>query len=235
MSEEKEAFRRREHLSLPPGYEEATSSRNSDAGDDDDNNDNRESSRLLASSNNDNTNDDGPFVPPQSWRAQRRQEQQQRHPDGYQAPTVESVRSSFDSNTDQTHRLRPGRLSDDIQSLRTEMQQMDIEEPRHQASARIRQTLSKRLHIIGGAISSLGSSVGSRFGWLTSRIPDVSIPGFSENKMIALQRLFAFFVVLLLVCHVFYRKGTFCDKRPALLKLTQVTVICHLRLRSLHI
>lgn len=213
MSEEKEAFRRREHLSLPPGYEEATSSRNSDAGDDDDSN-NRESSRLLGggstsgdinnNNNHSNANDDGPFVPSQSWRAQRRQEQ--RHPDGYQAPTVESVRSSFDSNTGQTHRMRSGRLSDELQSLRTEMQQMDIEEPRHQASARIRQSLSKRLHIIGGAISSLGSSVGSRFGWLSSRMPDVSMPGFAENKIIALQRLFAFFVVILLVRLQFFIK-----------------------------
>ncbi|KAK6340877.1 hypothetical protein TWF696_009192 [Orbilia brochopaga] len=229
MSEEKEAFRLRERLSLPPGYDEAVAgSSSSRAGDTSDNDEDEphESQRLLFSSDDahdDSAADAGPSTSASSTANTGPSRPRNNPPppprsDGYHPPTVQSVRSSFDSNSsflpssssassdagDEDGRRRSE------QSLRRILEAMDMEEPgQDDRSARIRQRISKPFSIIGRHISSLGSRVGSRFGWFTSRLPRMPrFPSFlafptDEDGVINLQRFIGVVIVVVIVYAVF--------------------------------
>ncbi|KAK6521346.1 hypothetical protein TWF506_001569 [Arthrobotrys conoides] len=241
MSEEKEAFRLRERLALPPGYEEAiASSSRSDISDNDD--ESNENQRLLFSSDNntrnggddddddddDNNNNNngninvgggsggGSANPPQAATSGSRNNNATR-PGGYRAPTVRSVRSSFDSNSSFLPSSSSSNSGDDddgrrrsTESLRRILEVMDIEEPEYDGrSSRIRERISKPFSILGGAISSFGSRVGSRFGWFTSRIPSMPrMPSFlrfpaDEDGIINLQRFIGVIIVVIIVYAIF--------------------------------
>ncbi|EWC46229.1 hypothetical protein DRE_04607 [Drechslerella stenobrocha 248] len=219
MSEEKEAFRLRERLALPPGYEEATagSSRASDVSDNDD--EPHENQRLLFSS--DGAHDDAAAVAGPSTGStvlsRLRNAASSTRPDGYQPPTVQSVRSSFDSNSSflassssSSSDSGDGDGRRSTESLRRILEVMDVEEPEQDGrSSRIRERISKPFSIIGGAISSLGSRVGSRFGWFTSRLPSMpSLPSYlsfpsDEDGVINLQRFVGVVIVVIIVYAIF--------------------------------
>ncbi|KAF3924636.1 hypothetical protein AA313_de0203476 [Arthrobotrys entomopaga] len=215
MSEEKEAFRLRERLSLPPGYDEAVagSSSRSDISDNDD--ETHEGQRLLFSSDNAHDDEDRAAGVGSSTDAPSRSRTTTNNatrPDGYRPPTVRSVRSSFDSNSDflpsSSNSSESG--DNDPESMRRILEAMEIEEPEQDdRSARIRQRISKPFSIIGGAISSLGSRVGSRFGWFTSRLPRMPrIPTFlrfptDEDGVINLQRFIGVIIVIIVVYAIF--------------------------------
>ncbi|KAF3918939.1 hypothetical protein ABW20_dc0106858 [Dactylellina cionopaga] len=231
MSEEKEAFRLRERLNLPPGYEEATAS--SSRGDLSDNDDEpHEGQRLLFSSDtahDDPSNDDpvaGTSTSSSSAThaaASRSRNNNATRPDGYRPPTVHSVRSSFDSNSSFLPSSSTSSASSDAggdggdrrrrrstESLRRILEVMDVEEPEQDGrSSRIRERISKPFSIIGGAISSLGSRVGSRFEWFTSRIPSMpSLPSFfrfptDEDGIINLQRFIGVIIVIVIIYAIF--------------------------------
>ncbi|KAF3938003.1 hypothetical protein ABW19_dt0208066 [Dactylella cylindrospora] len=210
MSEEKEAFRLRERLSLPPGYDEATgSSSRSDVTDDEI----HETQRLLFSSEHADDADSNAIAGGSSSNINNTGSQSQRNnpptrSDGYRAPTVHSVRSSFDSNSD----FLPSSDSDSdnesgrrsTESLRRILEVMDVEEPEYDGSrSRIRERISKPFSIIGGAISSLGSRVGSRFEWFTSRLPRLPRLPTDEDGIINFQRFLGVIIVIVVVYAIF--------------------------------
>lgn len=210
MSEEKEAFRLRERLSLPPGYDEAVaSSSRSDVSDNED--ESHEGQRLLFSA--DRAHDNAAAGSSSTTTAPVIQERQQprTRPSGYRPPTVESARSSWDSQRSSSFLSSSSSSSNDsdrrsTESLRRILEVMDVEDPAQDgSSSRIRQRISKPFSILGGAISSLGSRVGSRFEWITSRlprmprIPSVISMGGDEDGVINFQRFIGAIIVVIIV------------------------------------
>ncbi|KAI9844746.1 MAG: hypothetical protein M1837_005279 [Sclerophora amabilis] len=115
--------------------------------------------------------------------------------DGYQAPTVESARTSIDSDLFLPS-SRSGSARESDEGLRQEMTQMDVLDPPADGSdgqSRIRNEFSKRITSLTKSLSSFHLSFQVRvpsFSFIRSRLPTYT-PG-----MAILWRLFGLFVLI---------------------------------------
>ncbi|WEW55115.1 glutamate carboxypeptidase II [Emydomyces testavorans] len=113
-----------------------------------------------------------------------------RYPRGYQPPTVESARSSVDFLASSNE----GSVRDSIDSLRRELEHMDVEDPQdcHRSA---RSAFSKRLIHFKRTLSSIHLPIRKYFPTFSFRLSFLRSSGQDAQKCMILLRLFAVLIV----------------------------------------